>query len=298
MEKSFKELNEFINYLRVEKRLRDNTINSYKLDILKFYNFFNDKITNLTENDISKYIKYLNENKHEATSVNRNITSLKQFFKFLVKENIYKSNIIKNFHSLKTPMRLPKFLTIEEVNKLLDFELKTDFDYRNKAMLELMYSSGLRVSEILNLELNNVDMNNCIVRTYTKGRKERIIPIGEIALKYLSIYINEHRNNLLIKKSKLTNILFLNNHGKIITRSGFNKILKNIKKKQGIDKYLSPHVLRHSFATHLIENGADIRTVQELLGHENIETTEIYTHISNNFIKTSYEEAHPRSGKE
>ncbi len=298
MEKSFKELNEFINYLRVEKRLSENTINSYKLDILKFYNFFNNKIINLSENDISKYIKYLNENQNEATSINRNITSLKQFYKFLVKSNIYKNNIIKNFHSLKTPRKLPKFLTVEEINKLLDFELKTDFDYRNKAMLELMYSSGLRVSEILNLELNNIDIHNCIVRTYTKGRKERIIPVGELALKYLSIYINEHRNNLLIKKNKLTNILFLNNHGKIITRSGFNKILKNIKTKQGIDKYLSPHVLRHSFATHLIENGADIRTVQELLGHENIETTEIYTHISNNFIKTSYDESHPRNRKE
>lgn len=298
MEKSFKELNEFINYLRVEKRLSENTINSYKLDILKFYNFFNNKIINLSENDISKYIKYLNKKQNEATSINRNITSLKQFFKFLVNNNVYQNNIIKNFHSLKTPRKLPKFLTVEEINKLLDFELKTDYDYRNKAMLELMYSSGLRVSEILNLELNNIDVHNCIVRTYTKGKKERIIPIGELALKYLTLYKNEHRNNLLIKKSKLTNILFLNNHGKIITRSGFNKILRNIKTKQGIDKYLSPHVLRHSFATHLIENGADIRTVQELLGHENIETTEIYTHISNNFIKKSYDEAHPRNRKE
>ncbi len=297
MEKSFNELNEFINYLRIEKRLSENTINSYNLDILKFYSFNKNKITNLNEEDISKYITYLNKNK-EATSINRNITSLKQFFKFLVKENIYQNNIIKNFHSLKTPRKLPKFLTVEEINKLLDFELKTNYDYRNKAMLELMYASGLRVNEILSLELNSVDMNNCIVRTYTKGRKERIVPIGELALKYLSIYINEHRSSLLNKKSKLTNILFLNNHGKIITRSGFNKILRNIKTIQGIDKYLSPHVLRHSFATHLIENGADIRTVQELLGHENIETTEIYTHISNNFIKTSYDESHPRNRKE
>lgn len=297
MGKSFKELNEFINYLRVEKRLSNNTISSYKLDIDKFYNFFGGNISTLNENNISKYIKYLNKN-NKPTSINRNITSLKQYFKFLVKNNFFEKNIIKNFHSLKTPKKLPRYLTIDEVNKLLNIKLKTDFDFRNKAMLELMYSSGLRVSELLNLEINSIDINNCIVRTMTKGKKERIIPIGDIALKHLVIYINEHRNNLLIKKSKLTNILFLNNHGKIITRSGFNKILRIIKQKQEIDKYISPHVLRHSFATHLIENGADIRTVQELLGHENIETTEIYTHISNNYKETCYKESHPRNRKE
>ncbi len=297
MEKSFKELNEFINYLRVEKRLSNNTISSYKLDIYKFYSYFKKDISKLDENDISRYIKFLNGN-NKPTSVNRNITSIKQFFKYLVKNNIYEKNIVKNFHALKTPKKLPKFLTIEEINKLLDIKLKTDYDYRNKAMLELMYSSGLRVSELLSLELNSIDINNCIVRTMTKGKKERIIPIGEVALNYLKIYINEYRNNLLINKSKLTNILFLNNHGKIITRSGFNKILRGIKEKQGIDKYISPHVLRHSFATHLIENGADVRTVQELLGHENIETTEIYTHISNKYIETSYKESHPRNEKE
>ena len=291
-----KYFNNFINYLRIEKRLSSNTIFNYSLDIKKFYKFFNNKIDNLTKENIDKYIKSLNNN--DASSINRNITSIRQFLKFLIKNNIYEEKILDNLEYRKTPKKLPKFLTIEEIDRLLNIKLNTSFDYRNKAMFELMYSTGLRITELISLTLNSIDLENCMLRTMGKGKKERIIPIGDEAIKWVKLYINEHRNSLIKKKNKVTDILFLNNHGKILSRSGFNMILKAIASENKIDKYLTPHVIRHSFATHLVENGADIRVVQELLGHENIETTEIYTHISNKYIIDNYRNCHPRSKKE
>ena len=158
-----------------------------------------------------------------------------------------------------------------------------------------MYSSGLRVSELLNLEVNNIDFNMNLVRVFGKGSKERIVPIDDIATKYLSEYINIYRNTLL--KNKESDILFLNSRGDKLTRQGFFKILKTIAREKGIKKELSPHTLRHSFATHLLNHGADLRSIQTMLGHENIETTQIYTHVSDNYIKENYDEAHPRSKK-
>jgi integrase/recombinase XerD len=259
--------------LRIEKRLSKNTIDNYYFDIKKFIEYFNNNITKLNKENINKYIKSLD--KKESSSINRNITSIRQFLKFLIKKGIYNEDIIDNLEYRKLPKKLPKYLTIEEIDKLLNIKLNTSFDYRNKAMLEIMYGAGLRINELINLTLNSIDLNNCILRTMGKGSKERIIPIGDVAIKWVKLYMNEHRNNLIKKKNKSSDILFLNNHGKILSRSGFNKILKNIASENKIDKYLTPHVIRHSFATHLIENGADIRVVQELLGHENIETTEI-----------------------
>ena len=188
---------------------------------------------------------------------------------------------------------MPRVLSEEEVNKLLDIELKDAYSYRNKAMLELMYSSGLRVSELLNLELNNIDLNMNLVRIFGKGNKERIVPIDDIATKYLYEYINIYRNTLL--KNKVSNLLFLNSRGERLSRQGFFKILREISLEKGIKRDISPHTLRHSFATHLLNHGADLRSIQTMLGHENIETTQIYTHVSNNYIKENYDEAHPRS---
>ena len=181
----------------------------------------------------------------------------------------------------------PSPLLPEEVDNLLDIKLNTPFDYRNKAMLELMYSSGLRVSELVDLKLNNIDLDNGYVRCLGKGKKERIIPIGEIAIEYLKKYINEYRNSM--KKGYYTENVFLNNHGKNITRQGFFLIIKNIAKEKNIDKNITPHMLRHSFATHLLNNGANLRTIQEMLGHSSITTTQIYTNVSNDIIKENYE---------
>ena len=206
-------------------------------------------------------------------------------------------NISEDVESLKRKKALPKYLSIEEVDQLLDIKLENAFDYRNKAMLETLYATGLRASELINLDLMNVDIVNMIINVYGKGSKERIVPLSKIAVNYLDLYINIYRNLLFVKNQEPTDALFLNNHGKRMTRVGLYKMIDKIAKEQGIEKEITPHVLRHSFATHMIECGADIRSVQELLGHENVVTTEIYTHLANNFIKENYDEYFNRSKK-
>ena len=182
------------------------------------------------------------------------------------------------------------------MEKLLKINLNNSLDYRNKAIIEVMYATGLRVNEIVNLEIKNIDLNNMIIRTFTKGNKERIVPFNDEALKYLELYLNYHREVLL--KKKTNNYLFLNNRGERLTTNGLRNILKRIQMINNIDDYLTPHVIRHSFATHLLENGADLRSIQELLGHENITTTEIYTHLSNEKLKENYKNAHRRARKD
>ena len=195
----------------------------------------------------------------------------------------------------KLEKHLPKVLTVEEVDKLLDIELNTVFDYRNKAMLELLYGTGLRISELLDLKTFDIDIENCIVRCVGKGSKERIVPIGEYIIKYYNLYI-ERRGELLKKKS--SDYLFLNSLGGRLSRFSFFKIIKRLLKYKGINKDVSPHTLRHSFATHMLQNGADLRSIQELLGHSDIQTTRIYTHITNDKVKNDYKEYHLRSKKE
>ena len=288
------EIEDYINYLKIERQLSINTIDSYKRDLEDFYKFTNKSYKFITKEDAIKYLEYLN-NKINARSINRHIVSIKNYFKFLEKNNLINYNPFEEITGLKTPKKLPKVLSEEDVNNLLDIELNDAFSYRNKAMLELMYSSGLRVSELLDLEVNNIDFNMNLVRVFGKGSKERIVPIDDIATKYLSEYISIYRNTLL--KNKESDILFLNSRGDKLTRQGFFKILKTIAREKGIKKELSPHTLRHSFATHLLNHGADLRSIQTMLGHENIETTQIYTHVSDNYIKENYDESHPRSKK-
>lgn len=288
------EIEDYINYLKIERQLSINTIDSYKRDLEDFYKFTNKSYKFITKDDVINYLAYLN-NKINPRSINRHIVSIKNYFKFLEKNNNIKNNPCDEITGLKTPKKLPKVLSEEDVNNLLDMELNDAFSYRNKAMLELMYSSGLRVSELLNLEVNNIDFNMNLVRVFGKGSKERIVPIDDIATKYLSEYISIYRNTLL--KNKESDILFLNSRGDKLTRQGFFKILKTIAREKGIKKELSPHTLRHSFATHLLNHGADLRSIQTMLGHENIETTQIYTHVSDNYIKENYDESHPRSKK-
>ena len=289
-----REIEDYINYLKIERQLSNNTIDSYKRDLEDFYKFTNKSYKFITKDDVINYLGYLN-NKINPRSINRHIVSIKNYFKFLEKNNSIKSNPCDEITGLKTPKKLPKVLSEDDINKLLDIELNDAFSYRNKAMLELMYSSGLRVSELLNLEVNNIDFNMNLVRVFGKGSKERIVPIDDIATKYLSEYISIYRNTLL--KNKESDLLFLNSRGDKLTRQGFFKILKTIAREKGIKKELSPHTLRHSFATHLLNHGADLRSIQTMLGHENIETTQIYTHVSDNYIKENYEESHPWSKK-
>ena len=224
-------------------------------------------------------------------SISRTISCLKSFYKFLIIEKIVKTNPTDGLYMPKVKKSLPNVLSVDDVTLLLDVKLDDDFSYRNKAMLELMYATGLRVSELVELKLSDLDFNDDIIRIMGKGSKERIIPIGDFAKDYLLKYINNHRGNML--KGINTDYVFLNNHGKKMTRQGFFKIIKKLAKDVGISTEISPHTLRHSFASHLLKYGADLRTIQELLGHSDISTTQIYTHVANEELRKNYDEYHP-----
>ena len=289
-------ITEFLRYLLIDKGYSENTIESYKRDLNKFLEYNkNTSIDNISNEDLKKYIKYLNDNGLNEKSIARNISSLKSFYKFLVISKYISSNTSDSLYLPKIKKSLPSTLTEEEVMSLLDIDLTDNFSYRNKAMLELLYATGLRVSELINLKLQDIDFSQDIIRTFGKGSKERIIPIGDYAREYLEKYIYEYRSSMLKKDNN--EYIFLNNHGKQMTRQGFFKIIKKIAKEKGINKELSPHTLRHSFASHLLKYGADLRTIQELLGHSDISTTQIYTHITNEELKQNYNEFHPHGNK-
>lgn len=289
--KNKKLLSDYIIELKtIKQRDKDTTVNSYSEDIYKYLEYMESKnissALDISYNNLLDYLKYLDDNKYEVSSVARKIVSIKAFHKYL-SENYNVVDISTKINTPRFYRKLPNILTIEEVDNLLDIKLDTPFDYRNKAMLELMYSSGLRVSELINLELSDIDLNNNYVRCFGKGSKERIVPIGEYSSKYLSIYINEYRDSM--KKGYYIEKIFLNNHGKEMTRQGFFKIIKKIAKDKDINKNITPHMLRHSFATHLLNNGADLRTIQEMLGHSSISTTQIYTNVTNDILKENYD---------
>ncbi len=289
-------IDDFENYLKIDKNYSNNTVESYIRDIRFFLEYTNKQFDQVTKKDIDNYIIELFKTYNES-SINRIIASIKSFYKYL---SMYKGlvNVSEDVISLKRKKTLPNYLTIEEVDKLLNMPLDNPFDYRNKAMLELLYASGLRATELISLDTDSIDLVNKSVRVFGKGSKERIVPLSNVAIKYLDIYLNNYREKLFIKGKPITNALFLNNHGTRITRQGLYKMIGQIANYQGIEKEITPHVLRHSFATHLVECGADIRSVQELLGHENVVTTEVYTHLANNFIKSNYNEYFNRSTKD
>ena len=291
-------INDFIDYLVVEKGLSNNTQESYRFDLIDFSNYLNDHhisdLRSLREKDITDYLAYLKDDKKlKARSIERHLTTLRMLYKYLIKNEIIENDITSNIDNLKLGRHLPDVLTVDEVNSLLDIKLETIYDIRTKAMLEIMYSSGLRVSELVNLELSDIDLFNDTILINGKGSKERIVPIGEYSKKYLNDYL-EVRNNLIKRKHGNPNKLFLNNHGMPITRNGFNYLLNEILKEKGIDKKVTPHTLRHSFATHMLDNGADLRSIQELLGHSDIVTTRIYTHVSKKQIHDNYKEYQTR----
>lgn len=288
-------IREYLNYALVEKKLSLNTIASYKIDLDYYINFFHDKkLVDITKKDISKFIESLKDKGLNEKTINHVIGTVKSFHNYF-STHYDIPNVTENIARLKTTKTLPKVLTIDEVDILLNIDLNTSYDYRNKAMLELMYSSGLRVSELLNLTLTDIDFENNLVKVFGKGSKERIIPIGDYATNALYKYVSEYRNSLI---KFPTDILFLNNHGTKMSRSGFFKIIEKIAKDKGIQKEISPHTLRHSFATHMLECGADLRSIQELLGHENMSTTSIYTHVRSDLLRDAYDKFHPRSKKE
>ena len=290
-------IQDFLNYCIFEKGLSDRSKNSYKNDLNVYKEFLKKRgITNVSSirsEDIKDFLKV--RSNEETTTIAHNLTVIKNFHTYLLKEDIVKTDVSEFIERPKLRKSLPKTLSVEDVDKLLDIKLETAFDYRNKAMLELMYGCGLRVSELVNLTLNDIDMTNCLIRIFGKGSKEREIPIGEYSIYYLKEYLNI-RDSLL--KGKPCNKLFLNNHGSSISRVGFFKMLKQLLKEKGLNTEVSPHTLRHSFATHLINRGADLRSIQEMLGHSDISTTKIYTKVSDDKVLAEYNEYHYRSTKE
>ena len=289
---------DFIQYCLFEKGLTDQTVSSYQNDLDVYLSFLQDKnvflVKDITSDHIKEFLKIRGDSESTST-VAHNLTVIKNFHKYLIKENIVKEDVSLFISRPKLQKRLPRALTVEEVDLLLDITLNTPFDYRNKAMLELMYGAGLRVSELVSLTLNQIDLENGLIRIMGKGRKEREIPIGEYGVYYLKLYL-EHRG-MLIKNHRKEDALFLNNHGKQITRQGFFKILKQLLLDKGLNPDVSPHTLRHSFATHLLSHGADLRSIQEMLGHSDISTTKIYTHVSDEKVEADYKKYHPREHK-
>lgn len=285
----------FYGYLLTEKHLLQNSISSYISDVSLYLKYMEERkivsYLDITYKDILGYLEELDKKKYSIYSVVRKISSIKIFHKYL---SVFEKIDDVSF-KIETPRfykKLPNILTIEEVEMLLDISLEDAFDYRNKAMLEVMYATGLRVSELVNLTLDNVELEQGYIRCFGKGNKERIVPLGEIAQDYLKVYLEEYRDSL--KKKRYCDKLFLNNHGLGITRQGFFLIIKELCRVKRIDKNITPHMLRHSFATHLLNNGADLRTIQVMLGHSNLSTTQIYTNVSNEILKENYQLFHPR----
>lgn len=286
-----KELREFLNYLLLEKGYSRNTIESYRRDLLDFLGYLKKQRKEKDEvlTVFSLYISSLSRKGLKARTIARRVASFRSFFNFLEREG--KAVSVKRKISYpKLSSSLPSVLSVEEVSSLIEaLDQSSSHYYRNLAILELLYGGGMRVSELVDLNLSAIDFENEIVRVYGKGKKERIVPLGGKALRAIYDYLDKERARL---EKKTSEALFLNARGKRLTRQGVWKIIKEAGEKAGLK--LSPHTLRHSFATHLLEGGADLKSVQEMLGHADLSTTEIYTHLAQPYLKKVFDEAHPR----
>jgi len=286
-------LKKFLDYLSLQKNCSSNTLRGYRRDIFQFINFLKKKKINsfksISYQDLLSYLGYLRNYGYSETTIGRKVASLKSFFKFLSARKIIKSNPVALLSSPKKPDRLPDFLTLEEVEKILNIPSEKNWQsLRDKAILELLYSTGIRVGELTSLKIGDIDFFQELIKVKGKGKKERIVPIGRYALKALIEYIERRPN----KKEKN---VFLNKYGKPLSERSVERIIDKFSKKAGIGKKITPHTFRHTFATHMLDRGADLRTVQELLGHERITTTQIYTHLTVEKLKEFYNKTHPRA---
>ncbi|MBH9968356.1 site-specific tyrosine recombinase XerD [Rossellomorea oryzaecorticis] len=294
------QIKDYMHFLIVEKGLAKNTIESYQRD-LKNYSLYLANVEEIstfnevTRVNIVQFLGHLKDQGKSSKTVARHVASIRSFHQFLLREKSTDQDPTVHIETPKTERNLPRILSIEEVEALLEApEESTPLGMRDKAMLELLYATGIRVSELISLKMEDVHLTMGFVRCIGKGNKERIIPIGKTAMTVLEKYLENARLKLRSKKHKDEH-LFLNHHGKGLTRQGFWKNLKALAKKANIEKDLTPHTLRHSFATHLLENGADLRAVQEMLGHADISTTQIYTHVTKTRLKDVYSKFHPRA---
>jgi len=291
-------IDQFIHFLAVEKGLAANTLESYQRDMLAYTAYLRDHgvsdIRDSTRTHIIGYLMTLQEKGRATATLSRNMASIRAFYQFLVRDKYLDKDPSIHLETPKIEKRLPKVLSIEEVERLLDGpSLQNPAGLRDKAMLELLYATGIRVSELVSLAVGDVNLDMGFVKCLGKGSKERIIPLGSVAIHMVRQYMDTGRPQLL--KDKNETALFLNHLGKQITRQGFWKIIKRYAQQVNIRTEITPHTLRHSFATHLLENGADLRSVQEMLGHADISTTQIYTHVTRTRIKDVYAKTHPRA---
>ncbi len=289
---------QFIDFIKVERGLAPNTQAAYENDLANYLAFISDqgiqKPNEITPQHIIQYINLLNEVGLIGSSITRNLSAIRMFHLFLLGENITQNDPTQSISSPKLGRKLPGVLNIPEVELLLQQPDRNDLlGCRDKAMLEFLYATGVRVTELITIKQSDLYLDQEFVRVFGKGSKERLIPVNQSAIKYIQLYQNSSRN-VLAQRGIHKDVLFLNAHGRPMTRMGFWKILRHYLDQAGIKKNASPHTLRHSFATHLLEGGADLRTVQELLGHVDISTTQIYTHLNRDYLKEVYRKFHPR----
>ena len=284
-------LRSFLNYLLVDKGLSNNTAKAYEADISSFFQWLDNedlKYKNLQEDHINQYISFLFQRKMRSSSVNRKISSIKSFYIFLVKRNFVKNSPLNDLVTPKQEKYLPESMSEAEVDKLLNSpDVSNKIENRDKAMIEMLYATGMRISELVNLKMTDVDMKRCVVKVFGKGSKERLVPFGETALDSLRSYLNE-------RDQSSSKEIFLSNRRKKMTRVAFWQRVKVYLIRENLKNSISPHTLRHAFATHLLNRGADLRSVQLLLGHSDLSTTQIYTHIAKQRLSDVLKKHHPR----
>ncbi len=292
-----KELNDFINYLEIQRNDSPYTIVAYQRDLEDYLRYFKNRNKNFLEvtyDDIQEYILYLGKRNYKNSTLSRKISSIKSFYHYLGREGMCTKNPAELLSLPKKEVLLPKYLYYDEIEELFQIpNVDTSLGQRNRLILELLYSTGIRVSELVNIQKQDLHMDEKMIRISGKGKKERMVLYGEYVEEYLDLYLKDGRNVLL--KGKESEYLLLNTFGKPITPRAIRMILDDLIKKTSIKKKISPHVLRHTFATHMLKEGADLRSVQALLGHENLSTTQVYTHITSEQLRTVYLHAHPRA---
>ncbi len=288
---------EYLSFLKNERNYSDKTIINYRKDLEEFLIFFkidNYKQLDITKEDLRKYLRHLDELKYSSTTISRHLSSLRSFYNYLNVLGYYDKNIFKNIKNPKKPKKLPNFLQINEIEEILkNTNISNDiyFNIRNKLIIELFYSTGIRINELVMIKLSDININEKSIRIMGKGSKERIVYFGEILFNDLNDYLDNSRKYLKPK----CDYLILNKFGNQITTRGVSNIFEKIISKSAIKHKVTPHTIRHTFATHLLNNGADLKTVQELLGHESLSTTGIYTHVSNERLRQIYLKTHPRN---
>lgn len=294
-----KSVQEFLEYIINQKNYSENTSKNYEIDILEFKEYLNKESINYLDIDydfIKGYLMELYNRKLSRNSVARKLSSLRSFYKYLFNNELIKTNPFKYVSTPKKEKKLPKYLGVEELELIFNTpNLVTPLGQRDKVILEVLYATGIRVSELVNIKVSDIDFYRKEIRVLGKGNKERIDPFGDYCLDAINLFLKDGREKILKRHHTDCDHLIINEKGKQITTRGVEKIIDNIIKKSSIKRHVSPHMLRHSFATHLLNEGCDIRTVQELLGHESLESTQIYTHVSNERIRAVYLKCHPRN---